>query len=45
VENYKLKTDGILMYKNKMYVPNVKSLKFAILHEMNNVPYAGHHAY
>jgi hypothetical protein len=42
VEIYKLETDGILLYKNIIYVPNVQDLKLAILHEMHNVPYVGH---
>jgi hypothetical protein len=45
VENYKLETDGILLYKNKIYVPNVQDLKLMILHEMHKVPYAGHPGY
>jgi hypothetical protein len=45
VENYKLETDGTLLYKNRIYVPNVQDLKCMILHEMHNVPYAGHPRY
>jgi hypothetical protein len=45
VENYKLETDGILMYKNKVYIPNVQGLKLVILREMHNVPYVGHPGY
>jgi hypothetical protein len=45
VENYKLEIDGTLMYKNKIYIPNVHDLKCMILHEMHNVPYAGHPRY
>jgi hypothetical protein len=45
VENYKLETDEIILYKNKIYVPNVQDLKLMILHEMNNVPYVGHLGY
>ena len=45
VENYKLETDGTLLYKNIIYVPNVQYLKLMILHEMHNVPYAGHPEY
>jgi hypothetical protein len=45
VEIYKLEIDGILLYKNKIYVPNVQDLKLAILHEMHNVPYAWHPEY
>ena len=45
VENYKLETDGIILYNNRVYIPNVQSLKLAILREMHNVPYAGHPRY
>jgi hypothetical protein len=45
VEIYKLGVDGIILYKNIIYVPNVQDLKLAILHEMHNVPYAGHPGY
>jgi hypothetical protein len=33
------------LYKNRIYVPNVQYLKGMILHEMYNVPYAGHSGY
>jgi hypothetical protein len=45
VEIYKLGIDGIIMYKNRIYVPNVQDLKHIILHEMHNVPYARHSRY
>jgi hypothetical protein len=45
VYNYKLGIDGILLHKNMIFVPNVYDLKHMILHEMNNVPYAGHSRY
>jgi hypothetical protein len=45
VEIYKLGVDGILLYKNRIYVPNVQDLKLVILHEMHNVPYVGHPGY
>jgi hypothetical protein len=31
VEDYKLEVDGTLMYKNRVYVPNVQKLKLMIL--------------
>jgi hypothetical protein len=37
--------DGILLHQNKIFVPNVQDLKRMILHEMHNVPYAGHPGY
>jgi hypothetical protein len=42
---YKLGVDGILLHKKKKFVPNVQDLKRIILHEMHNVPYAGHPRY
>jgi hypothetical protein len=45
VENYKLKTNGILLYKNIVYVPIGQGLKLAILREIHNVPYVGHLGY
>ena len=45
VENYKLDIHGIIMYKNRVYVPNVQGLKLVILREMHNVPYVGHPGY
>jgi hypothetical protein len=45
VENYKLENDRTLLYKNKIYVPNVQELKLIILKEMHNVPYVWHPGY
>ena len=45
MEIYKLETDGILLYNNIIFVPNVQCLKQMILQEMHNVPYAGHPGY
>jgi hypothetical protein len=45
VDNYKLGIDGILLRKNRFFVPNAQELKHMILHETHNVPYAGHPVY
>jgi hypothetical protein len=45
VENYKLEADGILLYKNIIYAPNVQDLKLMIFNEMHNFPYVGHPGY
>jgi hypothetical protein len=45
VDNYNLGIDGILLHTNIIFVPNVQDLKHMILHEIHNVPYAGHHGY
>jgi hypothetical protein len=44
-ESYTLGADGLLLYKNRVYVPNVRKLKLAILKEMHNVAYVGHPGY
>jgi hypothetical protein len=44
-ESYTLGTDGLLLYKNRVYVPNVRELKLAILNEMHNMAYARHPGY
>jgi hypothetical protein len=45
MENYKLEVNGTLMYKNKIYIPNVQELRIMILKEMHNGPYDGHSGY
>jgi hypothetical protein len=40
-----LEADRILLYKNKVYIPNVQGLKHVIIREMNNVNYARHPGY
>jgi hypothetical protein len=44
-ENYTLEAEGILMYKSRVYIPNVQGLKLVILREMHNVTYVGHLGY
>jgi hypothetical protein len=44
-ESYTLGTDGLLLYKTRVYVPNVRELKLAILKEMHDVTYARHPGY
>jgi hypothetical protein len=44
-EGYTMGADGLLLYKNIVYVPNVRELKLEILKEMHNVAYVGHPRY
>jgi hypothetical protein len=44
-EDYTLGTEGLLMYKNRVYVPNDQELKLAILNKMHNMVYARHPGY
>jgi hypothetical protein len=43
--SYTLGTDGLLLYKNRVYVPNIREFKLEILKEMNSVVYDGHPGY
>jgi hypothetical protein len=40
-----LEDDGLLLYKNRVYIPNVQELKLAILKEMHNMTFFGHPGY
>ena len=42
---YRLVEDGILMHRDRIYVPNSESLKKFIYKNMHNVLYAGHSGY
>jgi hypothetical protein len=44
-KDYKMEEDGILLYRNKVYVPNSQELRNLVLKEMHNVPYVGHPGY
>jgi hypothetical protein len=44
-QDYKLREDGIFMYKDKVYVPNFREMKNMVLKEMHNFPYVGHPGY
>jgi hypothetical protein len=41
VENYELRADGTLLYKSRVYVPNIQEFKLMILKEMHSVPLLG----
>ena len=40
-----MKEDGLLMHKNKIYVPSSEELRNLVLKQMHNVPYARHPGY
>ena len=42
---YDLNEKGILMYKNRLYVPNIPKIKLLILNEIHRSPYSGHPGY
>ena len=37
--------NGLLMYKNRLYIPNIYELKLLILNEVHKGPYSGHPGY
>jgi hypothetical protein len=45
VKEYEIKEDGLLMHKNRIYVPSSEELRNLVLKEMHNVPYAAHPGY
>ena len=42
---YSLNEKGFLLYKDRMYVPNVPKVKLLILDEIHKTPYSGHPGY
>ena len=42
---YSLNEKGLLLYKEKMYIPNVPKIKLLILNEIHKTPYLGHPGY
>jgi hypothetical protein len=45
IKEYEIKEDGLLMHKNRIYVPSFRELRNLALKEMHDVPYAGHPSY
>jgi hypothetical protein len=45
MKDYEIKEDGLLMHKNRIYVPSSKELRNLVLKEMHNVSYVGHLGY
>jgi stalled ribosome rescue protein Dom34 len=45
IKEYKIKEDGFLMHKNRIYVPSSRELRNLVLKEMHDVPYVGHLGY
>ena len=45
IKEYEIKEDGLLMHKNRVYVPSSEELRNLVLKEMCDVPYVGHLGY
>ena len=44
-EGYKLEEDGLITYKNIIYIPNVAYLSRVVMNEIHKAPYVGHPGY
>ena len=44
-EGYKLEEDGILTFKDRIYIPNVADLRRIIMDEIHQAPYSSHPLY
>ena len=42
---YSLNEKGLILYKNRLYVPNVPKVKLLILNKIHKSPYSGHPHY
>ena len=42
---YSLNEKGLLLYKDRLYVPNVPTIKLLILNEVHKTPYSWHSSY
>jgi hypothetical protein len=45
IKEYEMKENGLLMHKNRIYVPNSRELRNLVIKEMHNFPYVGHPGY
>ena len=44
-EGYKLEEDGLLTYKNRIFIPNVADLRRMVTDEIHQTPYSSHPGY
>ena len=44
-KGYKLKEDGLLTYKGRIYIPDVADLRRVVMDEIHQAPYSGHPGY
>jgi hypothetical protein len=44
-EGYQILEEGLLTYRNRLYVPNCDDLKRFIMDELHKIPYTGHPGY
>ena len=42
---YSLNENGLILYKNRLYIPNIPKVKLLILNEIHKTPYSGQLGY
>ena len=42
---YSFNEIGLMLYKNRLYVPNILEVQLLILNEVQKIPYSGHPGY
>ena len=40
--DFSLNQQGLLMYKNRTYIPNIREIKLTTMNELHKIPYSGH---
>ena len=45
ITDYSLNEQGLILFKNRLYVPNISEIKILILNEIHKSPYSGHPGY
>ena len=43
--NFSLIQQGLLLYKNRLYIPNTREIKLTVMDELHKIPYSGHLGY
>ena len=43
--SYSLNEKGLILYKDRLYIPNVPKIKLLILNEIHKTPYSRHPSY
>ena len=45
ISNYGMNEQGLILFKNGLYVPNIREVKLLILNEIHKSPYSRHPGY
>ena len=45
ITDYSFNEKGLILFKNRLYIPNIPEVKLLILYEIHKSPYSGHLGY